>query len=58
MKVYDVYYQWGVATVKAERVERLSTNDKPTKILFFVGDEIVAEFFCENTAGWVDRGEE
>ena len=57
MKVYDVYYQWGVATVNAERVERLSTNDKPTKILFIVGDEIVAEFFCENTAGWAERSE-
>lgn len=58
MKVYDVYYQWGVATVNAERVERLSTNDKPTKILFIVSDEIVAEFFCENTAGWAERGQE
>lgn len=58
MKIYDVYCQWGAVTLKAERVERLSTNDKPTKTLFIVGDEIVAEFFCEHTAGWVDRGKE
>lgn len=58
MRTYDVYCAWGVVTVKAEMVKRISENDKPTKILFIVGDEVVAEFYCEHTAGWVERKEE
>lgn len=55
MKFYEVYSQYGMTEVQAERVERQSVNDKPTKILFITEDEIVAEFYCDRICGWVER---
>lgn len=58
MKTYDVYCAWGCVSVKAEEVKRISFDDKPIKILFTSKDEVVAEFYAEHTAGWVERKEE
>jgi len=58
MRTFEVYTLWGISRVKAERIERHSKNDSPTKILFLVGDEIVAEFYCERVAGWMEVGKE
>ena len=54
MKTFEVYSRWGMSIVKADRIERHSKNDSPTKILFFVQDEIVAEFYCESLAGGIE----
>ena len=58
MKTYDVYCSWGCVTVKAENVKRVSFDHKPIKILFTVKDKVVAEFYTEHMAGWVEREEE
>ncbi len=55
MKHFEIYSQWGMTKINAERIERHSFNDKPSKILFMIGDEIVAEFYCDQIAGWVER---
>jgi len=56
MKEYIVYAA-GFASIefKAERIERQTVNDKPTKLLFFIGDEIIAEFYPEQICGWIEN---
>jgi hypothetical protein len=46
----------GIVEVKANGIRRLSVDDKPTKIQFFIEDDIVAEFYPEHICGWVERG--
>jgi hypothetical protein len=50
----------GIVEVKADGIRRLSVDDKPTKIQFiqfFIGDDIVAEFYPEHICGWVELKE-
>ena len=55
LKTYQIWTACGLVEIRAERIERQSVNDKPTKILFFVGEEIIAEFFTDKIYGWVER---
>ena len=55
MKHFEVYTIYGSVIVDAEKVERLSVNDRPSKIAFITDDEIVAEFYCQRISGWVER---
>lgn len=57
MREFDVYFAWSSVTVKAEKVETIILNNKPIKTLFITDGKIVAEFFCEHVAGWVERKE-
>ena len=55
LKIYQIWTLYGVVEFRAERIERQSVNDKPTKIVFFVDEEIIAEFFTAKICGWVER---
>lgn len=57
MRTYDVWTMNGIVEVKADGIRRLSVDDKPTKIQFFIGDDIVAEFYPEHICGWVELKE-
>ena len=57
MKTYEVWTMNGVVEVKADDIRRLSVDNKPTKIQFFIGGYIVAEFYTEHICGWVEREE-
>lgn len=58
MRTYDVWTTNGYVQVKAEEMRRYSVDDKPTKIIFLVDDEVVAEFYTEHMCGWAERKEE
>ena len=58
MKKYIVYHSNGFTEINADRIERHSTDDTPTKILFIkkeiIGDHIVAEFYPDKIFGWAE----
>ena len=58
MKTYDVWTMNGLVEVKAEGIRRITVDDKPIKIYFYIGDEVVAEFYIEHVCGWSERKEE
>ena len=58
MKTYDVWTAFGVVTVKAEGIRRVTLDDKPIKIYFYIADDIVAEFYTEHVCGWAERKED
>ena len=58
MRRYEVYTTYGITEIRADRVERQSINDKAVKILFFIENDIVAEFYCDHICGWLERREE
>ena len=62
MKTFDVYSPSAVITIKADSIKRVALSNEfgrefPTRILFFWGDEAVAEFFCDRICGWAERRE-
>lgn len=64
MREYVVWLRnCGPVHVKAERLERqydsLESDTIPTKLLFYIGDRIIAEFYiADSTHGWVELTEE
>ena len=58
MKTYDVWTAFGVVAVKAEGIRRITIDDKPIKIYFYIGDEVVAEFYTDHICGWTEMKEE
>ena len=58
MKTFDVWTAFGIVTVKAEGMRRIVVNNKPIKIYFYIGDEVVAEFYTDHICGWAERKEE
>jgi hypothetical protein len=58
MKTYDVWTMNGLVEVKAEGIRRITIDDKPIKIYFYIGDEVVAEFYTDHICGWTERKEE
>lgn len=58
MKTYDVWTAFGLVAVKAEGIRRITIDDKPIKIYFYIGDEVVAEFYTDHICGWTERKEE
>lgn len=57
MKKYTVWTMYGLVEVKAEGLRRIAIDDKPIKICFYIGDEVVAEFYTDHICGWVERKE-
>ncbi len=57
MRTYEVWTMNGIAEIKADSIRRLSVDDKLSRIQFFIGGEIVAEFYTEHICGWVEREE-
>lgn len=57
MRTYEVWTMNGIVEVKADGIRRLSVDDNPTIIQFFIEDDIVAEFYQEHICGWVERKE-
>ena len=58
MKEYTVWTMNGLVEVRAEGIHRITKVDKPIKIIFYIGDEVVAEFYTERVCGWAERKEE
>ena len=58
MRRYEVYSSYGMAEIRADRMQRQYVNDKAVKILFIIKDDIVAEFYCDRICGWAERREE
>ena len=55
MRTYEVWTTIGVVTVKAEEARRFDVRDKPTRLYFLSGGEVVAEFYLDQICGWVER---
>lgn len=54
MRRYEVYSQFGMTIVQADRIERYSRNDVPTKIIFYADEEVMAEFYTDRICGWME----
>lgn len=56
MKVYEVYTPFAVATVTADRYEKVFSNVSGEPVIrFYSNDWMVAEFFCARIYGWYER---
>lgn len=55
MKEYTVWTMNGLVEVRAEGIRRITIDDKPIRIIFYIGDEVVAEFYTERVCGWAER---
>ena len=59
MKQYEIYMQC-TSPIRLEAEKQISyiTDDRPDKIIFLIGNEIVAEFCIEHIVGWRELKED